>query len=300
MSSVRCLVPSGDDCGEAVTWRPDDQCVYWSDVNRFLIHRYNPSRKVTRSWLFDEPCVAIMLTDAPGTLLVAIGSRILVWQPEDDTRSDFGFSLDDWPAARLNDGRAAPDGGLWIGSMANNVGRDGSAGALKGDLGRLFNLRHGQSARVHKCGIGISNTVCFSPDSRYFYFGDTPRNVIWRYDYDGSTGSLSNETVFFEGFDRGVPDGSTIDSDGYLWNCRFAGGCIVRVAPSGRVDRVIEMPVSNITTCEFGGPDRQTLFVSTARILLDHHERLAGGLFALESDVSGPPPNRVTLSEYVA
>lgn len=297
MSTVRCLVPSGDDCGEAVTWCPDTGAVYWTDVNRFLVHRHYPETGLTRSWQFDEPCVAITLTETPGTLVIAIGSRVLVWQPEGDSRSDFGFALDDWPKARLNDGRAGPDGSLWIGSMANNVGKDGSAGPVEGDLGRLFRLRSGGAVTQFKAGIGISNTVCFSPEGRHLYFGDTPRNVIWRYDYTPATGDISGETVFFEGFGRGVPDGSAIDSEGCLWNCRFAGGCIVRVRPDGTVDRVVEMPVSNITTCEFGGDDMKTLYISTARILLQRHERLAGGLFAMETDVVGGPIHRVRLSE---
>ena len=78
--------------------------------------------------------------------------------------------------------------------------------------------------------------------------------MIWSYDYDRARGAIPNEVrVFFADFDRGLPDGSTMDSDGYLWNCRYYGGCIVRVAPDRTVDRVVEMPVKNITTCTFGG-----------------------------------------------
>src|SRR5437667_8070381 len=80
------------------------------------------------------------------------------------------------------------------------------------------------------------------------------------------TGTIANQRPFLEGFARGLPDGSTVDSAGYLWNCRFFGGCIVRVAPDGQIDRVVEMPVKNITTCTFGGPDRKTLYVTTASI----------------------------------
>lgn len=297
MQTVSCIVPSGDDCGEAVTWCPDTREVYWTDVNRFIIHSYSPDNGTTKSWQFDEPCVALALTDRPGTLVLAKGSRLIVWRPEDDHQSAFGFALDEWPEARLNDGRAAPDGSLWIGSMANNVGKDGSAGPVKGDLGALFRIRHGGTPATFKTGIGISNTVCFSPDNRFLYFGDTPLNTIWRYDYDPLTGDISGETVFFEGFERGVPDGSAIDSEGCLWNCRFDGGCIVRIRPDGVVDRVVEMPVSNITTCEFGGDDQKTLYISTARILLTQHERLAGGLFAIETGVRGGPIRRVRLSE---
>ena len=140
--------------------------------------------------------------------------------------------------------------------------------------------------------IGISNTVAWSPDRRHFYFGDTLANVVWVYDYDSSTGAISNERPFLEGFDRGLPDGSTVDSEGFLWNCRFFGNCIVRVAPDGKIDRVVEMPVKNITTCVFGGADLTTLFVTTASAEAPRGDRLAGSLFSLQTEVRGQPENR--------
>ena len=99
--------------------------------------------------------------------------------------------------------------------------------------------------------------------------------------------SISCERPFFSGYSRGHPDGSAVDSQGHLWNCRFGGSCIVRVAPDGKVDRVIEMPVRNVTTCAFGGADLRTLYITTASILTDSSDRLAGSLFALDVDVPG-------------
>lgn len=93
------------------------------------------------------------------------------------------------------------------------------------------------------------------------------------------------------GFGRGYPDGSAIDSEGFIWNCRFGGGCIVRIAPDGSIDRVIEMPVTNPTTATFGGDDLKTLFVTSAEIDAPDSERLAGSLFAVRSSVAGLPEN---------
>ncbi len=101
------------------------------------------------------------------------------------------------------------------------------------------------------------------------------------------TAPLKNRRVFTAGFDRGLPDGSAMDSEGYLWNCRFFGSCILRIAPDGLVDRVVEMPVSNITHCAFGGPNLKTLYVTSASIGAPVGERLAGGLFAIDMDVPG-------------
>ena len=293
----RCVVPAGDQCGEAATWVPEEHALYWTDVNRFLVHRLDVASSQVRTWLFDEPCVALFLTDTPGTLLLALGSRIIRWRPRTDQRDEFAFALDDWPVARLNDGRPGPAGELWIGSMANNVGSDGSPGEVEGERGRLFRLGTGGKCHIARTGIGISNTICFSPDDRHFYFGDTVKNTIWRYRYDSNAEQISEETPFFGGFHRGLPDGSAIDAEGYVWNCRFGGGCIVRIDPEGKIDRVIEMPVSNITTCEFGDKNLTTLYVTTAAMMTSSFERLAGSLFALDAPVPGAPPRRVSLDQ---
>lgn len=294
MNQPRVVAPVGDQCGEAATWSPQEGVLYWTDVNRFLVHRLMPSTGAVETWIFDEPCVALFLTDRPGTLLLALGSRILVWQPETDSRHDFGFALDSWPEARLNDGRPGPAGELWIGSMANNCGPQGEPGEVDGIKGELYRIADGRASLMRR-DIGIANTVCFSPDRSQFYFGDSVRNVIWRYDYDPVTGDISNETEFFSGFNRGGPDGSTIDTEGCLWNCRFGGGCVVRVTPDGEIDRVIEMPCSNITTCEFGGENLETLYITTAAMMVPQYQRFAGSLFGLDAGVQGLPPLVVQL-----
>lgn len=119
--------------------------------------------------------------------------------------------------------------------------------------------------------------------------------MIWAYDYDAATGAISNERPFLEGFSRGVPDGSAMDSEGYLWNCRYYGNCVVRVAPDGKIDRVLEMPVKNITTCVFGGDDLSTLFVTTASAQAPAGDRLAGSLFSVRVGVRGQAENRFGL-----
>src|SRR5260221_5962808 len=272
VGDVRCIAPVGDRCGEAATWSPREGRLYWCDVNRFLVHALDVRAHASTSWYFDEPVVALALTDKADKLLVALASRLILWNPATDAREDHGFRLEGYPRVRLNDGRAGPNGEFWIGSMANNVGFSGEANDAEDGEGELFRVGAGVPAERFKSGLGISNTVCWSPDARRFYFGDTLKNTIWVYDY--KDGAIANERTFFEGFSRGTPDGSAMDADGYLWNCRFAGGCIVRVAPTGQVDRVIEMPVRNITTCAFSSADLRTLFITTASILNRHPYRL--------------------------
>ncbi|HEY1927834.1 MAG TPA: SMP-30/gluconolactonase/LRE family protein [Caulobacteraceae bacterium] len=286
MDRLRCVAPQGDRCGEAATWAAEERALYWCDVNRYLIHRIGPDRQV-RSWFFDEPVTALAQTTDPGEWIVALGSRLILWRPADDSRREHGFRCEGWPEARLNDGRAAPNGDFWIGSMGHNVGPDGEDRECPPGLGLLWRIRPDGTATVEKRALGISNTVCWSPDGRTFYFGDSLANTIWAYDYDPQTGEIANERPFFAGFDRGGPDGSAVDSEGRLWNCRFYGGCVVCVAPDGKIEQVVEMPVRDITTCAFGGDDLKTLYITTAGMLTQEGGRLAGSLFALETDAPG-------------
>ena len=296
MGDPRCLVPAGDGTGEGAVWHEGEQALYWVDISRFLIHRYDPASRATWNWFFDEPPTTLALTDRPDTLAVAVGGRIVLWQPRTDARQDLALAEDHWPRVRLNDGRADPAGNLWVGSMFNNIAPDGSGRPIDDTAaGRLFRIAGDGSVTLRKSGIGISNTFCWSPDATRFYFGDTLANVIRVYDYDAASGTIANERPFFAGFGRGSPDGSAIDSAGYLWNARYGGGCIVRVAPDGTVAGTIEMPCENVTTCTFGGPELKTLYVTTAAGGDGPGRRLAGSLYAVEMEVPGLPENRFVL-----
>jgi sugar lactone lactonase YvrE len=287
-----CVAPTGDHCGEGAVWHATHGAVYWTDINRFLIHRFTIADQCVRTWLFDEPPTAIALTDRDDVLVVALGSSVILWEPASDLRHEPIFRLEGWPEIRLNDGRADPRGSFWVGSMYNNVLADGSTREILGKYGTLYRIDPDSRTTIQRREIGVSNTLCWSPDRRRFHFGDSLANKIWSYDYDHTTGAITNESDFFTDFERGLPDGSTMDADGYLWNCRYYGGCVVRVAPDGKIDRVIEMPAKNITTCTFGGADLKTLFVTTAASGEPPTARLAGGLFAIQCAVAGQPENK--------
>lgn len=120
---------------------------------------------------------------------------------------------------------------------------------------------------VHKLddGIIVSNGPCWSPDGKIFYFADTWTGEIWAYDYDLDTGRVSNRRTFakVDTSEGGAADGSTVDAEGYVWNALVYGGKLVRYAPDGSVDRVIDMPVKKVTSVNFGGPDLDILYVTS-------------------------------------
>jgi sugar lactone lactonase YvrE len=179
--------------------------------------------------------------------------------------------------------------------MANNVNADGSPGVVDGTRGILYRVDPDRTVTEWKREIGIANTLAWNPERTRFYTADTLANSVFVYEYEQATGEIRNEKPFFCDFPRGEPDGSAVDSEGYLWNCRYGGSCIVRVAPDGNVDKVIEIPVENVTTCTFGGPDLKTLYVTTASAGAGTGNRFAGGLFAVETTVKGQSENRFTL-----
>jgi len=277
-------------------WEAASRCIYWTDINRFLVHRYSIERAEIKTWFFPEPVTCVLATDKSGVLLLVLGSKAMLWEPECDVRHKPLFNLPGWPFVRCNEAAIDPHGNLWIGTMRNNVKADGGPGEAGGADGILYRIKPSGDVSEWRRGLGISNTMLWSPDNSRFYFGDTPRNQIWSYNYDQTDGAISNEQPFFQGFDRGLPDGSSIDSEGFIWNCRYGGSCIVRVAPDGSVDHVIEMPVSNLTNCTFGGKDGTVLYVTSASPEPGRWERFGGCLFAVETNVAGLPANEFRCS----
>ena len=288
MSELCCVVPAGDICGEGAVWHPEQNALYWTDINRFLVHKFVPDAGTTETWLFDEPVTAVTLTTDPEVLLLVLASKVGFWSPRTHPKVEAIHHLAVAPALRFNDARVDPRGSLWVGTMRNNVGPNGEMLDVTQSDAVLYRIDPGGHVSEWKKEIGISNTVAWSPDGKTFYFGDSVANCICSYAYNPLTGDISDEKAFFTGHERGVPDGSAMDAAGYLWNARFGGGCVIRVAPDGQVDRIVQVPAQNPTTCAFGGPDLKTLYITSARSV----DRLSGSIFALEPEVGGFPDNR--------
>lgn len=295
-TAPRCVVDCADVVGESPVWHPEERVVYWCDVCGFALRRFDPRSGDVSTWSFDEPVVSIALTSDPERLLVALGSRIVLWRTQDASHVELARPEPDWPRHRLNDGGVAPDGTYLVGSMPNNVGPTGELVPASGTTGSLYRVGlDGTSERVD-AGFAVPNTCVVSPDAATFYCGDSGANLIYAYTFDPN-GGIGAKRVFTRGFGRGVPDGSAVDADGYVWNGRFSGGCLVRFAPDGTVDAVIELPVSNVTHCAFGGDDGRLLYATSARLLAPDNEPFAGGLFELRTRVRGVPPYRFKLAE---
>jgi sugar lactone lactonase YvrE len=297
MKVAECLVRERSLCGEAPLWDAARKCLYWTDINGFAIRRFVPATGEVKSWKFDGPVTALALTSVDGWLLAAVGGRLLFWSADGDRRVEFVSVEGDWPKHRLNDGAADAVGNFWVGSMPNNVAADGSDLKAEGFTGSLYRVTPEGEVSVRDSGFGITNTIVWSPDRSRFYCACTIRNVIWAYDYvsDAANSDVKNRRVFAEKIDAGLPDGSAMDEEGFVWNCRWGGKGILRIAPSGEVVEKIAMPVSNVTHCAFGGDDGRTLFVTTAWMGAESEE-LAGRLFAMQVPVRGVPIGKFRIS----
>ena len=197
------------------------------------------------------------------------------------------------PLARLNDGKVAPDGSFWVGSMQNNIAEDGAPIELNSDIGGMFRVTSdGRTVPLLPETLGIMNTLAWSPNNREFVFADSLKGTLFSavHNTDGTLGSIK---PFNTDCALGVPDGSAMDEEGYLWNARWGGSSVVRFDPKGNMDQTVNIPATNVTSCCFGGPDLKTLFVTTARSGLStqavDENPNEGALFAVECGVRGLP-----------
>jgi sugar lactone lactonase YvrE len=282
---IECVSPAGDVCGEGAVWHPQEQALYWTDINRFLVHRFVPRSRATSTWFFNEPVTSVNLTTDPDQLLLVFGSKVGLWSPSTDSYIRTIFQLPSAPHMRFNDARVDPRGSLWVGTMRNNVGPSGEDLDVEFSDAILYRIDPSGDISEWKHGLGISNTLAWSPDRKTFYFGDSTANAIYRFAYDEQTGNIADEEPFLIGYEKGVPDGSAIDAQGFLWNARPGAGCLIRIAPNGQVDRIVPLPVSHPTTCTFGGPNLATLYITSAR----SPHRLCGSVFAMATDPGGLP-----------
>lgn len=285
-SRIRCLASTQDICGEGCVWHPQHNAAYWTDINRGLLHCYSFATGTVETWRFDQPVTAVVLTTHEELLGLILGGRIVLWNLRTHQEIDILFRLPGWPAERCNEARVDPAGILWFGTMQNNVQPDGSTSEVTEWKGALYSLVPGEEAKQWRTGFGITNTLAWSPNGETMYFGDTLANCLYRGTFDPITSRLEGCETFFADFPRGLPDGSAMDAEGYLWNCRYGGAAIVRIAPDGSVDTIVETPIQNPTTCAFSLTRNSTLLFTSAAEAMGPPQ-LEGSLFSLETSVRG-------------
>ena len=293
MGEAECVVDCKAWLGEGPVWSPREGCLYWTDVPSYTVHRFNPSTGDRASWKMPE-MVASMAIREKGGLILATTGGIDAWDPEEDRHVRLVEPEASLPANRSNDGKCDRRGRFWLGTMQNNLHPDGSDKGLTASTGNLYRIDADLSVHRMDSGMGISNTFAWSPDDRVMYFADTLVGM-YAYDFDAETGAIENRRLFAKTDDEtlGAGDGSTIDEEGFIWNARWGGGCLIRWAPDGSIDRTVKIPSRLVTSATFGGDDLDVLYVTTARYGVSERDLeeqpQAGGIFALEPGVKGIP-----------
>jgi sugar lactone lactonase YvrE len=282
---IDCVVNRRDQLGETPLWCPRTELLWWLDIERPRLQSFDPKTGAHRVFPFDATYAGSLAIHAGGGFLVALDNALHRFEPETGVLTPFVEIEPAGRGTRLNDGRCDRRGRLWIGTMDET---------FREPLGSLYRVAPDSSVTRMFGDIIVTNSIATSPDDRVLYVSDTRRYLLWAFDLDPDDGVLSNRRVFvdFAG-GRGRPDGACVDSEGCVWNAAFAGGCVTRYTPSGKVDQVIDLPVTNPTCVCLGGDDLRTLYVTTATKMIEpavlENEEHAGALLAVRVNVPGLP-----------
>jgi sugar lactone lactonase YvrE len=285
------LFDSQCSLGEGPLWHVGRQQLFFLDINEQTLFAVTAGGDVADSWLFNETVAALAVLD-DDRLVLATDTGLKEFDLSSGGMNRINEIEADNPQTRTNDSRVHPSGAFWIGTMTRSE--------EEASIGAVYHYRAGALTTL-KSGIRIPNATCFSPDGRIAYWTDTPTKKIMQVATDPATGLPVGEWTLFADLSegRGYPDGAVVDSEGYLWNAKWGGSCVVRHAPDGSIDRVVEVPVSQVTCPAFGGPDLKTMFITTAAKTLSAEqlaaEKHAGSLFAIELDVAGQAETSILL-----
>ena len=289
--TARLLLDSQCQLGEGPIWHIGRQQLFFFDINEQTLFAVTADGEIADSWLFNEVVSAAAIVDDE-TLVLLTDTGLKEFDLNTGGMNRINEIEADNARTRGNDSRVHPSGAFWIGTMTRSE--------EEAAIGSVYHYRAGELTTL-KSGIKIPNATCFSPDGKIAYWTDTPSRKIMQVATDPATGLPIGEwTLFADVADGpGYPDGAVVDSEGYLWNARWGGSCVVRHAPDGSVDRIVDVPVSQVTCPAFGGPDLKTLFITTAAKNMSAEqlaaEKHAGSLFAIALDVAGLPESIIKL-----
>jgi sugar lactone lactonase YvrE len=284
---IETVVNTQDVLGEGPLWCPREQALYWGDLLKPAIHRFHPATGALQSWTPPVKFGSFSLREGGG-LILAARTGVVLYDPGAGTLEPLCRPEADRPNNIPNDGKCDRRGRFWFGSMDK---------LLQQETGALYRIDPDGSHRRMEERVFLSNGLGFSPDDRTFYHTDTHARSIFAYDFDLDAGTIRNRRVLADTHGQpGEPDGMTVDAEGCLWSAQWMAGRLVRYAPDGRVERVVELPVSRPTSCIFGGPALDVLYVTSATFRLPDAERAqqpaAGGILALHVGVKGLPEPR--------
>jgi sugar lactone lactonase YvrE len=277
------LVDARAELGEGPVWDERSGRVVWVDIEGRAFHETDPGTGATKSHAMPR-AISLAMPRASGGFIATLEDGF--WEVDDDSTTRRIVAVDD-DAGRLrfNDGACDPQGRLWAGTMA----WDAAAGA-----GSLYRLDPDLRLTRMLTGVTISNGLAWSPDGATMYYVDTPTLRVDAFDFDGATGTITRRRPAVTiPVGEGRPDGICVDTEGAIWVALWPGWAVRRYLPDGTLDAVMRLPVARVSSCVFGGPSLDTMFITTAWNGADEEERAAqphaGSLFVTRPGAHGIP-----------
>jgi sugar lactone lactonase YvrE len=281
--AVEVVVPGGAELGEGPVWDSDRRRLTWVDITGGVLHLFDPTTGIDTPLPVGER-VGCAVPRRSGGFLLALERGVAFFDPA--SRSvEPQWELDGDAPTWLNDGACDSRGRFWFGS----AGAGGSE-----PLGSLYRLDPDLEVQPILDGVGCSNGIGWSPDDTAMYYVDSPTSRVDVFDYDLESGAATERRTLAS-FPRewGLPDGMKVAVDGSLWIAFWGGSSVRRFSPAGEPLASIELPTTLITSCAFGGPDLDDLYITSASIDLSAEERRsqphAGALFRARPGVRGLP-----------
>lgn len=268
----RCIL------GEGPLWDHKQKRILWVDIAEGHIHQFTPSTNVFKTFSAGEMVGATALSD--NRLIAATESGFSFIDLENEEIENIIDPEQHIAGNRFNDGKCDPVGRFWAGTLPLTEDHPGGA---------VYTLHPDLSVHKKIDNVSISNGMAWSLDLGTFYFIDSPTMQVVSYNYDNDTGSISGRKIIIDmNVSEGFPDGMTIDSEGMLWIAHWGGWKVARWNPStGKKIMQIDLPVSQVTSCTFGGENYEDLYVTSASIRLTKEqlqkEPLAGSLFVIKN-----------------
>jgi len=277
--NLRVVAEVANGLGEGPVWHAIEGALYWVDILADRVYRYDPA--IDRvDFSVAPPFPSAVMPGISGDLLLAVKGEAGLFSFEEGVfRTQYAIERAN-KSMRCNDGKRAPDGRFWVGTMA----LDGTSGA-----GSLYLLEApGRITRLIE-NVTISNGMAWDTNKGLFYYIDTPTRRVVAYDYDINRGTIHGGVRPVVTVDErdGWPDGMTIDAEGNLWVALWDGWAVVCFDPdTGERLAEIRLPVARPTSCVFGGEGLDTLYITSAKKGLDADDLalqpLAGALFGVD------------------
>ncbi|MYH72936.1 MAG: SMP-30/gluconolactonase/LRE family protein [Acidimicrobiia bacterium] len=276
-SEWEVVVDSGAVLGEGPHW--DGERLWWVDIDGHLIHRTDVGDRSDEVIDVGEK-VSSVIPRRGGGFAAGYSDGVGLHSPDGLQESRLPIEAGD-AQSRMNDAKCDPRGRLYTGTMTPG-----------GATSALYRVDHDLGVATVVGGVGISNGLGWSPDGTRMYYIDTPVLRLDVFDYDLQRGLCENRRPLVDFADQtGAPDGLAVDAEGCIWVALWQGWAVQRYDPEGELMRQISLPVSKATSCAFGGPDLDRLFVTSASVELDGAERpdqpLAGALFEVSPGCRG-------------